>query len=311
MPGKPQKYSLRSILKAAYDQNKLTSNETFFDYTEYYDKFYRVIDGLFCYINYIKPPKSRYENKKRWIEDKGLYDIKLNEVSKCIIVALMTMDRSTGSFFSKLINHDYGHITYKEKLDYLWAVKEQLNNIEIAACKEFLVFNSKNFNESEDFDEADEALLKNDFQGILMDTIDLLMKNLEFEVNRARTEDEIKRNITEVIESTLREFFPYGGTFALPFPSCDYEKPLGPETIDMECDYSSLVNLLKDIIGELNINFTCCESPTMFLEPEEKEYMLRALERDLQSALFTWRGKATQAIMKKYEQEVDSILGLM
>lgn len=311
MAGRPQKYSLRSILKAAYDQNKLTSNETFFDYSEYRKTFYKIIDGLFCYINYIKPPKSRYENKKSWIEDKGLYDIKLNEVSKCIIVAFMTMDSSTGSFISKLINHDYGHITYKEKLDYLWAVKEQLKNIEITACKDFLVFNSKKFNESEDFDEADEGLLKNDFQGILMDTIDLLMKNLEFEVNRARTEDEIKRNITEVIESTLREFFPYGGTFALPFPSCDYEKPLGPETIDMECDYSSLVNLLKDIIDELNINFSCCESPTMFLQPEEKEYMLRVLEDDLLSAVYNWRTKAIQAIVKKQEQKVKYIYDLM
>lgn len=236
--------SLRHILHLAYDKNSAKQEERtdnsydidkFEDnVTNYYDKYYEILDGLYCFINMIKEPPEGA--KKRWIDTKNLR-LDVNEYTKCLILTLMTMNsNSPNTFIAKLRNKRFDDITESDKQEYLNAFIEELKEINPSCTFDFLYenFSAKLIENGEDPNNIN--LLSREFHDQMRALIDKIFIQHKFQTDIHNYIEIILDDISKNIKNVVEKVFPNSKTSIFLFPP------------NME----SLVNLLT-VLAQLNI----------------------------------------------------------
>lgn len=293
------KNSLRSVFKTAYEANKpkreqrknYDKDDDFYgedEYKEDYDKFYEIVDGLYCIANNIKDPILCASNN-RWIPKKDL-KIEVNEVSKCIILALMKMDSKKSSFISKIRNKKFDQITNEDKLMYLECVFHEIKNIDLPVP---YIAN------------RDERMSDDEFRKSISDFIDDLTWDIKFDINLQKNKNNFVKNVSHEMEEALREIFPAVHFENIPYPkvyknsgiNINYNTSNTKYSIDYDKHY--LIYLSKLIFENIGINFNEFSSFPYDLSSEEKEYIIDLLEKDVLASITYWKEKVKEAIYQK------------
>ena len=280
-------------------------------------KFYEIIDGLYCYKHNIKKPIATFKiNRKKWTEPKPMiaYNIKINEFTKCIIIALMTMPSSSqDSFISKVRNHRFSEITYKDKLDYILAVKEELKNIKLSQLDSLITDHFVEKFKNENLDATDKELLDKEFKKEISKALDSMMFEFQSDRDIITREDELKDTVVKKVDSVIRELFPNYDIEELPYPTCKAREETEQFKRMAESGHKefNMMYLFMSIVENLNLEYEIPDSPTEYLSSAEKEHLLDSLENELIETIENWKAKATEALQIRNKCEADYIWELI
>lgn len=270
------KYSKRSILKEAYirkwkrkkhkkDLTEIEENDIFNDgtYNNTLDKINPLLSNLYFFINGRKPTK-----KER--------DFKINEITKSVILALMTMDSGKeNTFISKLLNERYDEITAENKLDYLHCIYKELINVNFTPSQKYLHDYYGYMQLSKDTDYAE--MYKKHMQELL----DKQFTEIEEDLLLEGYENKIMQEIDKMIKCAIGQFYIHNNAGGIVYPS--------------EYTFSSA----NDIYQMLKTDDVYVENSLSLLDREEKRQLLDMLCNDVYEAVDKWKCTASKFLDEK------------
>lgn len=308
-----REYSLRHVLHMAYDRNSKEKNSSEFGYdftnfddvaTNYYNKYYEIMDGLYCFVNDIdKPPEG--SKPTRWIKDKKELKVDINAYTTCLILTLMTMkSNSSNTFISKLRNKRFDEITESDKQEYLEAYTDELKKIKLNYDDDFLQGEFGDYLLEKGENPNDKKALEKEIKHTISGLVDKVYSVNFYHTKLHNYIDTMLDSISSKIKSVLEYTFPNDKNLNVPFP-INYAKndeqlnPFPSSFIEKITDKDlkdPFFKFLLELPQNISIYFLPNDEikyynechPSLEFDLREKEELLHQLQDEIENALANW-----------------------